>query len=55
MPILQKYNFKATAFIIGKLTYNNEKGIIKYSRIPKLKNYIQNLTLKVILSICMFI
>jgi len=37
MPILKKYNFKATAFIIGKLTYNNEKGIIKYSRIPKLK------------------
>ena len=29
MPILKKYNFKATAFIIRKLTYNNEKDIIK--------------------------
>jgi peptidoglycan/xylan/chitin deacetylase (PgdA/CDA1 family) len=36
IPILKKYNFKATAFIIGKLTLNNEKGTIKYNRIPKL-------------------
>jgi len=31
MPILNKYKLKATTFIIGKLTYNNAKGIFKYS------------------------
>lgn len=37
MPILNKYNMKGTIFIIGTKTYNNEKGIIKYSIIPKLR------------------
>lgn len=43
MPILNKYNLKGTIFIIGKLTYNNKKGIIKYSRIPKLRKLYPNI------------
>ena len=37
MPILNKYNMKGTIFIIGIKTYNNKKGIIKYSSLPKLR------------------
>ena len=34
---------KGTIFIIGKLTYNNEKGTISYSRIPKLRKSYPNI------------
>ena len=42
MPILKKYNMKGTTFIIGKLTYNNKKGIINYNQINEIRKYYPN-------------
>jgi len=42
MPILNKLSMKGTSFILGKRTYNNDKGYINYKRMPLLKKLYPN-------------
>lgn len=42
MPILKRYNMKGTFFIIGKLSYNNNKNYISYNEMSRIKKIYPN-------------
>lgn len=43
LPVLKKYDLKATSFIIGGNTYKNKKGFIKYKKMLKTQEEYPNL------------
>lgn len=43
LPVLQKYNMKATVFIVGSRTYNNKSNSISYARMLEIQQTYPNM------------